>query len=53
MNTALKELQAEVERLWTIELEAKRRAVAAERVWREALKEYYGDKQLEIANCET
>ena len=45
--TSLKELQAEVERLWALELEAKRRAVAAERIWREALKEHYGDKLLE------
>jgi hypothetical protein len=46
--TTLKELQAEVERLWTIELEARRAAAAAEERWRAALREHYDETQLEV-----
>lgn len=46
MSTALEELQAEAERLWTIELVARRAAIAAEKRWRDALKEYYDNKPL-------
>lgn len=46
MTTSLKELQAEVERLWILELEAKRAAAKAEKIWREALKEYYDKTQM-------
>ena len=54
--TSLKELRAEVERKWAIELEARRAAAAAEKIWRAALKEHYGEKQLEevdLRGCET
>lgn len=38
---SLEELREEAERLWVLALKARRKAIAADKVWRKALKEHY------------
>jgi hypothetical protein len=50
MSKTLEELQAEVERLRAIELEARRAAAEAENKWRDALRKWYEQQGGDDAN---